>query len=137
MCVSRLDRRRSRLRRAAAAAELAICLPLIVMLMLASIETCSMIFLRHSLTISAYEGARVAIDYDGTTANAMARCNEILAARAVSDASISIVPTTVQNVPRGQSIAITVSAPCDSNNIIPPWYYGGKTLSATMTMVKE
>ena len=49
-------------RRAAAAAELAICLPLIVFLLLASLEACSMIFLDHSLTITSYEGVRVAIN---------------------------------------------------------------------------
>ncbi|MGD9632583.1 MAG: TadE/TadG family type IV pilus assembly protein, partial [Pirellulales bacterium] len=45
-------------RRGAAAAELALCLPLIVFLLLASLEACSMIFLDHSLTIASYEGVR-------------------------------------------------------------------------------
>jgi hypothetical protein len=124
-------------RKAAAAAELAICLPLMVMLVLGSIETCSMIYLRHSLTIASYEGARVAIDFDGTSADARARSEEILDARDVVDADIEIEPADVANLDRGQRIAITVSAPCDSNAIIPAWFYGGKTLSHTMTMVKE
>jgi TadE-like protein len=133
-----LSRRRHLMaRKAAAAAEMAICLPLMVMLVLGSIETCSMIYLRHSLTIASYEGARVAIDFDGTSAAAVARCQEILDAREVVDADINIEPDEVANVDRGQQVAITVSAPCDSNNIIPAWFYGGKTLSHTMTMVKE
>ncbi len=130
-------RRRITPRKAAAAAEMAICLPLMVMLVLGSIETCSMIFLRHSLTIASYEGARVAIDFDGTSAAALARCEEILDARDVADADIDIEPDNVEALDRGQTIAITVSAPCDSNAIIPAWFYGGKTLSHTMTMVKE
>jgi Flp pilus assembly protein TadG len=137
MFAARFCRRRSAQRRAAAAAEMAICLPIMVMLVLGSIETCSMIFLRHSLTIASYEGARVAIDFDGTSAAAIDRCQEILDARDVVDADISIVPETVEVVPRGDTIAITVSAPCDSNSIIPAWFYGGRTLSHTMTMVKE
>ena len=44
------------------AAELAICLPLIVFLLLASLEACSMIFLDHSLTIASYEGVRMGIN---------------------------------------------------------------------------
>jgi hypothetical protein len=124
-------------RRAAAAAELAICLPLIVMLALASIEACSMIFVDHSLTIASYEGVRVAINYDATNAGVLARCNQIISQRSVADATISINPANVANVPRGQAIQITVSAPCDSNMIIPPWFFGGKTLSASTTMVKE
>lgn len=124
-------------RRAAAAAELAICLPLLVMLLLASLEACSMIFLDHGLTIASYEGVRVAINFDGTNSAVLARCNQIIDDRGIADANVSISPSNVAIVPRGQQIAITVSAPCDSNAILPPWYYGGKTLTATTIMVKE
>jgi hypothetical protein len=133
----RLYRRRIEPRRGAAAAEMAICLPLLVMLVLGSIETCSMIYLRHSLTIASYEAARVAIDFDGTNTAVLERCQEILDAREVADADIDIVPPDVELVERGQPISITVSAPSDSNNILPPWFYSGKTLSHRMTMVKE
>ena len=134
---TRLGRRRTMPRRAAAAAELAICLPLLVMLLLASLEACSMIFLDHSLTIASYEGVRVAINYDGTNSAVLARCNQIIDDRGVAGATVSINPGNVANVPRGQPIAITISAPCDSNAILPPWFYGGRTLSCTNTMVKE
>ncbi len=123
--------------RAAAAAELAICLPLIVSLVLCSIEACSMIFLDHSLTITSYEGVRVAINYDATSASVTARCNEIINQRSVAGATVSINPSNVANVPKGQPIVVTVSAPCDSNMIIPPWFFGGRTLTASTTMVKE
>jgi hypothetical protein len=125
------------LRRAAAAAELAICLPLIISLALASIEACSMIFLDHSLTIASYEGVRVAINYDATNATVRARCNQIITNREVNGSTITITPADVSNVPRGTPIAVTVAAPCNSNMIIPPWFYGGRTLTSTTTMVKE
>jgi len=48
-------------RRAVAASELAVCLPILVLLVLAMIESCTMIFLKQSLTVSAYEGIRKAI----------------------------------------------------------------------------
>jgi hypothetical protein len=124
-------------RRAAAAAELAICLPLIISLALASIEACSMIFLDHSLTIASYEGVRVAINYDATNASVLARCNQIISNREVQGATISISPANVAAVDRGTPIAITVTAPCNDNMIIPPWFYGGRTLTSTTTMVKE
>lgn len=124
-------------RRAAAAAELAICLPLIISLALASIEACSMIFLDHSLTIASYEGVRVAINYDATNASVLARCNQIISNREVQGATISISPANVAGVERGTPIAITVTAPCNDNMIIPPWFYGGRTLTSTTTMVKE
>ena len=137
MTVPPSRRRRFGARPAAAAAELAICLPLIVSLVLASIEACTMIFLDHGLTITSYEGVRVAINYDSTNAGVLARCNQIISQRSIADATVTINPTDVANVPRGQAIEVTVSAPCDPNMIIPPWFFGGRTLTASTTMVKE
>jgi hypothetical protein len=124
-------------RRAAAAAELALCLPLIVFLLLASLEACSMIFLDHSLTIASYEGVRTAVNYDASNSSVTARCNEIIDEREVANADVDISPGNVANVPRGQPITITVSAPCDANAILPLWFYQGRTLTSSTTMVKE
>lgn len=137
MNIQRIGQRKLASRRAAAAAELAICLPLIVMLVLASIEACTMIFLDHGLTIASYEGVRVAINFDGTNAAARARANEIISQREIRGSTVTISPGDVSTVPRGQPVAVTVSAPCNSNAIIPPWFYGGRTLSVKTTMVKE
>jgi hypothetical protein len=124
-------------RRGAAAVELAICLPLIVLLVMASIEACTMIFLDHSLTIASYEGVRAGINYDGTNEDVLDRCNEIIDQRSIQGAQISIDPNDVSTVSRGEPIAVTVSAPCDLNMVIPPWFYEGRTLRSTITMVKE
>lgn len=125
------------LRRGVAAAELAICLPLIVMLVLASIEACSMIFLHHGLAIASYEGARVAINYDGTNAAVNSRYEEIINSRNIQGASLQLAPANCEVVERGNTIAVTVSAPCSPNAMIPPWFFGGQTLTSTTTMVKE
>jgi hypothetical protein len=124
-------------RRGAAVAELAICLPLFMLLVMASLEACCMIFLDHGLTITSYEGVRVAINFDGTNSDVTARCNQIITQRQIADATVTTNPADVANVQRGDPVAVTVSAPCDSNSIVPPWFYGGKTLSVTTTMVKE
>ena len=47
------------------------------------------------------------------------------------------IPPNVANVDRGEHVTITVSAPCNANAILPPWFYGGKTLTCSTTMVKE
>ena len=124
-------------RRGAAVAELAICLPLLVMLVLASIEACSMMFLNHSLTIASYEGVRVAINYDSTNADVHARCDEIIAERNVVGGGVVISRSNVMTVPKGTPISVTVSASCDANALLPPWFYGGQTMTASTTMVKE
>jgi hypothetical protein len=137
--MSRAFSRRSRsgIRRGAAVAELAICLPLFVLLLMASIEACSMIFLEHGLSITSYEGVRAAINYDGTNADVLARCNEIINQRSIASATVTTNPGDVSNVEMGVPITVTVSAPCNANMIVPPWFFGGKTLTARTTMVKE
>ncbi len=124
-------------KRGVAAAEMALCLPLIVLLVLASLEACSMIFLNHGLAIASYESVRIAINYDGTNADVTSRYQEIIDSRNIEDATIQLNPVDCSQVPRGETIAVTVSAPCDSNALIPPWFFGGQTLFSTTTMVKE
>jgi Flp pilus assembly protein TadG len=134
---AQIRRRRETMRRGAAAVELAICLPLLVLLVMASIEACTMIFLDHSLTIASYEGVRAGINYDGTNADVLSRANAIINSREIQGATVTINPPDVANAQRGETIAVTVSAPCNLNMVIPPWFYDGRTLRATMTMVKE
>lgn len=96
-----------------------------------------MIYLSHSLSIASYEGARVAINYDSITTDVDDKCSEMITARGVQDGNVDISPPDVSSVPRGQAITVTVSAPCDSNALVPPWFFGGSTLSASTVMVKE
>ncbi len=96
-----------------------------------------MIFLDHSLEIASYEGVRVAVNFDSTNASVLSRCNEIINERHVVGATVGINPSDVSHVNRGDHITISVSAPCTSNALLPPWFYGGKKLTCSATMVKE
>jgi Flp pilus assembly protein TadG len=117
--------------------ELALVLPLIVFLILATIDATTMVFLNHSLTIAAYEGARVAVKPEATAAEAIAQSNAFLASRSVAGSNVSIVPASTKDLPPGHHIKITASAACDANALIPSFFYGGKSISADCTMVKE
>lgn len=123
-------------RKGAAVAELAVCLPAIVMLVMGAIECCNMIFLRQSLHVTAYEGIRIAIR-DGSDSTAVwDRCQRVIAERDINGSQVVITPSETQLVPRGNQISVAVSAPCASNNVLPLQFFGGN-LSATATMVKE
>ena len=78
---------RSSTRRGVAAAELAVCLPVVVLLVVATIESCSALFLKQSLTVAAYEGVRTAIEKGSTTANVQTACDQILADRRIQGAA--------------------------------------------------
>jgi Flp pilus assembly protein TadG len=124
-------------RRAVAASELAVCLPILVLLVLAMIESCTMIFLKQSLSVAAYEGIRKSIEPSATAAQVEAACNAILADRRVKDAQITITPTNFPSLGRGQYITVTVSAPAGKNSVVPGTFFSGRTLSGSATMMKE
>jgi Flp pilus assembly protein TadG len=131
------SRRRERRRRGVAASELAVCLPVIVLLVLAMIEACTMIFLKQSLTVAAYEGARAALEPQAVATDVQDAANGVLADRRVQKASVTIRPTNFAALAPGEYIEVTVSAPTDPNSTIPGSFLRGRTLSATAVMMKE
>jgi hypothetical protein len=96
-----------------------------------------MIFLQQSLEIAAYEGARVAIVPETTTTDISDSASALLLARKVKSATITVSPTDFQNAPYGSFIRVSVSAPCNSNAVFPLAFYGSKTITATVDMMKE
>ncbi len=120
-----------------AAVEFAVCLPVLVLVVFASIEACTMVFLKEALTMTAYEGSRIALTPGMTEADVTTTCQQILTARNISDATISEVPNNLATTPAGDPIAITVTAPCSSNAVMPVWFYGGTSLNGKAVVMKE
>jgi Flp pilus assembly protein TadG len=124
-------------RRGVAAAELAVCLPVVVLMVLATIEACTMIFLKQSLTVASYEGVRTALVKDATSADVQAACKQVLSDRRVDGATVTINPSNVAALQPGDRVAVTVDAPCAPNSALPVMFYKGNTLESTSTMMIE
>lgn len=125
-----------RRRRGVAAAELAVCLPVMVLLVVGTIETSSMIFLKQSLTVAAYEGGRTAIIPAATSADVIATCQEILSDRRVNGASIDVSPD-VESAVTGDFIQVQVTAPCNQNTIITGRFFRNRDLIGAASFMKE
>lgn len=102
-----------------------------------TIETCTMIFLRQSLHIAAYEGARVAIVPDSKSSDVRNAATRLLEMRRINDASIEVFPDDIENAPYGSFIRVEISAPCSSNSVLPLQFYGGRAVIGTVEMMKE
>ncbi len=120
-----------------AAVELAVCLPVLVVFTFASIELCSAIYLRQSLTIAAYEGNRVACHPQGDTATARAAANRILSERRIRNGTITLTPANIDSVADGSNITVNVSAPAGLNSLLQFGLFGSKQVVAECTMRKE
>jgi hypothetical protein len=136
-CFARRRPKAAGSRRGVAAAELAVCLPVIVLLVIATIEACSALFLKQSLTVAAYEGVRVAIANGSTLTDIETTCEQILTDRKIKGARVTVRPSDMASVRPGDYLDVEVSAPCDANSVIPTSFYRGRTLSATASMMVE
>lgn len=135
-CSDLTPRRSSRRHRSGAVvAEFAIFLPLLVVLSLVPIELASMLFVKQSLRISAYETARVASKRLGTYAEAQVHGEQILTERNIAGWSINISPTEALLV-EGNPITVTVTAPYADNSVVG-FAFTNAILSEYLVMVKE
>ena len=123
-------------RRGTATAELAVCLPVFVVLVMGAIECTSMIFVDQSLHVVAFEGVRTAIKPESTVTDATNRCNQVIAERELVGADVQFTPNDFSAITRGTPITIRVTAPTSSNAIIPLKFFSGD-LEATAVMIRE
>lgn len=126
-----------RQRRGLSTVELAVCLPVITLIVFASIEACSMVFLQQSLQTTAYETARFAVAPRSVSATALDRGDQILADRRVKSATIELDPVDMEATDEGTLVVARVSAPLDANRLLPRFFYGNQQLTAEVTMMRE
>ena len=124
-------------RRGVAAVEFAVFVPVLFLLVIGTIEATSMIFLKQSLKIAAYEGDRVSLVPGSTQLNVIAASEQVLGARSVQAANVTVTPADIEVQPYGTFIQVKVDAPCDQNSLFAPWFYAGRTLASQVEMMKE
>jgi Flp pilus assembly protein TadG len=133
----RVSRRNNPPRCGAAVAELAVLLPIMTLIAMATIETCSMIYLRQGLRVAAYEGARIALIQGTTEANVLAGCHQILQDRRITASNVTITPSNFSLADYGTAIRVNVTADCGTNSLFPPWIFSGRQISSDIQVMSE
>ena len=123
-------------RKGAAVIEFAVCLPVIVLIVLGTIEAGSMLFLKQTLVQAAYEGAKVAV-VTGDTAQVEAIVDAVAAGRNLEDVQVEFSPTDIESLPPGEILTITITAPGDSNSLIPFGPFKNQIVRTSASMVRE
>jgi Flp pilus assembly protein TadG len=127
-----------RTRAGSAAVELAICLPVMIVFLLGSVETADLVFLKSILKSAAYEGARKATAPGQTAANAQTAAMALLTERGVTAGIVTVAPDVTQSTATGTVVTVLVTAPLGSNSILRPVVLQGITnVSARVTMVRQ
>lgn len=137
MNTSRQLRKKRRLRRGTSAAECAFCIPVVLLLTFATLEICSAIFVKETLTVAAYEGARIGVKRRATYQDAYDQTLSILEARGLVNYEINISPANFNSLDALDLITINVEAPTAGNSFFIGQFLEGRSLSATVRMVRE
>ncbi len=124
-------------RRGVCMAEVAFCLPIVIMVTLATVELCSALFLKESLSIAAYEGARVAVKRRATSQNALDTVNDVLAARGITGATVTVSPNGFETLSALDPVTITITAPVNSNSAYISTWFAGESVTSQVVMVRE
>ena len=143
-----LKRRRKQLakRDGTAAVEAAFCLPFVITLTLFTIEICGALFLKESLTIAAYEGARIGVMRGSTTDEAQQRGAVIMTARGISGGNATAwgvdnddtVVSDITTLDALETVTVRTSAPLATNSFfIGSYLAGNRTVTAEVSMRRE
>jgi len=129
-------------RRGGAVVETAFCIPVVIILMMGTLEVCSGIYLYESCKVAGFEGVRLGIRRSGTAEEVLYRTNEVLAARGVKIPNgggygVTIEPNNFSNLNALDPITVTVSVPTQGNSIFLFDTFANRTIRASVTMVRE
>ena len=120
-----------------AATEFAVCLPILLVILIGIIEACSMVYLKQTLSVAAYEGVRVALKPDAAASDITAACNRILTQRKVQGATVTITPADFAVQPEQTWITVRVAATGSGNSVIAGWFYDTLVVDGQATIMKE
>lgn len=132
-------KRRFSKRRGVATVEFAVCLPALIALTIGTIDICSMLFLKESIKLAAYEGARRGVGRGRTNADVVARVQEFLDERNIDYLGnpCAFSSPDFASADTLENVTVTVTVPCDGNLLIPSVLFAGVNLSADVTLRKE
>lgn len=124
-------------RTGAAIVEVALTLPILVLVCLATIDTCRVIFVRQSAKLAAFECARIGIIPGVTRTQLEQLCATFMSSRSVSQASVSLSVSELAMLSKGDLLTVTVTVPANSNALSSSWFYRGRTFSESVSILVE
>ena len=132
-------------REGAAVVEAAICIPVVIILMLGTLEVCSGLYLAESLTVCAYEAARAGVRRRTTAQDVYDRAVEVLESRNVALptgetgelSGIVIEPSNFEDLKALDEIRVTITANTSGNSLYIFDSFFNRNIQASVAMVRE
>ncbi|MFG0288941.1 MAG: TadE family protein [Rhodopirellula sp. JB044] len=119
-----------------AVTELAIGLPIVLLVAMGTMEMCTIIRLRQKLKMIAYEGARVGILPDAGAENVDWQCTTLCTEQSIESATIELTPADPSSLESGDWFQVSVAAPFTANSLTGAWMINAFTLDESVTLQK-
>ena len=103
-------------------------------------DICSLMFIRESAVLAAYEGARRGVGRGRTNNDVVERVTEFLDERGIvhgGAAAVTISSPGFDTAETLENVTVTVTLPSAGNLLIPSELLGDMDISASVTMRKE
>lgn len=125
-------------RRGVAAVEMALILPILLLVVFGMIQATQVIEFRKQLVAASWEGIRLASQRTATDADVRARVQSVLSSRNVTGSTVTITPSglTTATAP-GTLITVQVSAPFSGMSFVRLGVTNPTTITVTGAILRE
>lgn len=123
-------------RRGLAVTELAIGLPVLLLVLMGTVEMCTMIRLQQKLKLAAYEGARVGVLPEAETANVLWQCQTLCTQHGVAASAVTTTPANLDALDSDDWYTVEVSAPFAANSLMGAWNFQTFQLRESVSIQK-
>lgn len=130
----RTSQKQSHCKSGIAAVELAVCLPILLLVAVAAIETCGMLYVSQTLKIASFEGARIGVVPDAEAENVEFQCDTLLQDRGVKGYTISLSPTDPGTLNEGDYFRVIIEADYSQNSLLGGMIFGNRTLNKSTAL---
>ena len=132
---------KGRSRSGASAVEMALIMPVFVMLVLGQIETSRLGMVSQMMTTAARDGCRVAVIDGSTLGDVETRVNSILNPLGITPTSFTVSctgATTWNQAPMGTPVTVSLSVPYTQVSLLgSPFFLKDAVISGTATLSSE
>lgn len=97
-------------REGVAAVEMALVLPVLLIVLFGTINCSQMMHFRKSLVLAANEGIRLASQRETTSQDVLGRTNSVLSSRRVTNPDVTLVPANIETAAAGDVIELRITA---------------------------
>ncbi len=130
MTINRTNSRRASDRRGVTAVELAIVVPIVLMLFLGMWEICRFLNIRETIALASMEGARKGIVPGATATDATNAAKNTCAVVGVTNPTVTTASTA-------SDVTVTVAVQMDQYAWVTPLFLKGKVVQSTTTLKKN